>query len=261
MRASFLAVCASLALLAAASFDDADVQELIARGAIVDEDSDDLEARWQDITVGIGMQSPVPRSSIEHVERAVVSESVAELRTRDGERLEVMLERDIHGGLKIPRNWEEAKQLAVRGVEPVASHIKRSGAARLAKRGFRAIITWYTGHDLLNPSCVSHSGWHPTDNSLASALTINWPGSKPKCGDFIKVRAKNSNKSIIVRVVDSCGGCASGSAHVDLTLRAFKALYNVNVGLVTGLQASIVSSPVKGKWTSKYTALYGPRVL
>lgn len=33
-------------------------------------------------------------------------------------------------------------------------------------------ITWYTGHDLLYPSCVQKTQWSPTDSSMVGAVTI-----------------------------------------------------------------------------------------
>lgn len=38
--------------------------------------------------------------------------------------------------------------------------------------------------------------------------------------------------SIIVRVVDLCGGCKPLIPHVDLSVKAFEAFYSLNVGFV-----------------------------
>jgi rare lipoprotein A (peptidoglycan hydrolase) len=44
------------------------------------------------------------------------------------------------------------------------------------------------------------------------------------------VFAAKNNKSVIVRTVDMCGGCAPGIAHVDLSKAAFTALFSLDVG-------------------------------
>ncbi|KXN83718.1 hypothetical protein AN958_00860 [Leucoagaricus sp. SymC.cos] len=75
-------------------------------------------------------------------------------------------------------------------------------------------ITWYTGHDLLSPSCWSKSTWAPTDESFACALTLKGWADRPKCFEFLEC-------------------CAQGSKHVDLTKAAFKALADLDVGILT----------------------------
>ncbi|KAF8138587.1 expansin family protein [Boletus edulis] len=90
-------------------------------------------------------------------------------------------------------------------------------------------ITWYTGHDLLNPSCWSEPTWSPTDKSFVAALTLEgWLG-RPKCFKFIEL----PTKCIFVRVVDTCAGCEKGSKHVDLTQAAFEELAPLSKGVLT----------------------------
>ncbi|EJD53683.1 hypothetical protein AURDEDRAFT_133384 [Auricularia subglabra TFB-10046 SS5] len=93
------------------------------------------------------------------------------------------------------------------------------------------LITWYTGHDLINPSCWSNSGWAPTDESFACALTLTGWTTKPKCFSFLEI-CNGSTKCIFVRVVDTCAGCKAGSKHVDLTKAAFAALADLDVGIL-----------------------------
>ncbi|KAM0790054.1 hypothetical protein ACM66B_005382 [Microbotryomycetes sp. NB124-2] len=126
------------------------------------------------------------------------------------------------------------------------------------KGGKTAVITWYTGQDLKNPSCGRTSGWTPTDNSLVTAPTLQWGANRPPCGAFIQLRAPNSNRAVIVRVWDSCGGCAPHVPHLDLSTRAFKALYPIDVGKVKGVQWSYVGQPFK-KWGRQQVAMYGPK--
>ncbi|OAV92490.1 hypothetical protein PTTG_06392, partial [Puccinia triticina 1-1 BBBD Race 1] len=121
-------------------------------------------------------------------------------------------------------------------------------------------ITWYTGHDLLNPYCAQKSGWTPTDSSLIIAVTQEWK-MRPKCGDFFELVVVDKHvgqvgKSVIARVVDLCGGCAPQVAHADLSKAAFTRLFNLDVGVVSGLAMRKVAPPKK--WN---VALYGPRIL
>ncbi|PLW30279.1 hypothetical protein PCANC_23356 [Puccinia coronata f. sp. avenae] len=121
-------------------------------------------------------------------------------------------------------------------------------------------ITWYTGHDLLNPYCAQKSGWTPTDNSMIIAVTQEWK-QRPKCGDFFELTVVDKHsgqvgKSVIARVVDLCGGCAPQVAHADLSKAAFTKLFNLDVGVVSGLAMRKVAPPKK--WNKD---LYGPRKL
>ncbi|EKM59367.1 uncharacterized protein PHACADRAFT_169913 [Phanerochaete carnosa HHB-10118-sp] len=97
-------------------------------------------------------------------------------------------------------------------------------------------ITWYTGHDLENPSCWSNPSWAPTDASFACALTLDGWTTKPKCFKFLErnsVVCNSPKKCVFVRVVDSCAGCAKDSKHVDLTQAAFEQLADLDTGLLT----------------------------
>ncbi|KAI0269169.1 hypothetical protein BC834DRAFT_615354 [Gloeopeniophorella convolvens] len=114
------------------------------------------------------------------------------------------------------------------------------------------IITWYTGHDLLNPSCWDNSAWAPTDNSFACALTMEGWTSKPKCFQFLEL-CHSSDKCVFVRVVDTCAGCAAGSKHVDLTKRAFGELANLNDGTLT-VRMRPATEPLE--WVE---SLWGPK--
>ncbi|EGG01817.1 uncharacterized protein MELLADRAFT_91896 [Melampsora larici-populina 98AG31] len=121
-------------------------------------------------------------------------------------------------------------------------------------------ITWYTGHDLLNPYCGHKSKWAPTDESLVIAVTQKWD-KRPACGEFLEISiiandGRRKGKSVIARVVDLCGGCKPGVSHADLSKAAFTRLFNLDVGIVSGLAMRKVAPPKK--WSNK---LYGPRVL
>ncbi|EMD40649.1 expansin-like protein [Gelatoporia subvermispora B] len=92
-------------------------------------------------------------------------------------------------------------------------------------------ITWYTGHDLLNPSCWSNPTWNPTDESFAAAVTLSGWKTKPECFKFLEL-CNSPKKCVFVRVVDSCAGCAAGSKHVDLTKAAFTQLADLDEGVL-----------------------------
>jgi len=113
-------------------------------------------------------------------------------------------------------------------------------------------ITWYTGKDLLNPSCWSTPTWAPTDESFACALTLEGWTDRPKCFKFLEL-CNSPKKCVFVRVVDSCAGCAPGSKHVDLTKAAFTQLADLNEGTLT-VQMRQATDP--DGWL---TDLWGPK--
>jgi len=113
-------------------------------------------------------------------------------------------------------------------------------------------ITWYTGHDLKNPSCWSNGNWAPTDSSFACALTLDGWTTRPKCFKFLEL-CNTPKKCVFVRVVDTCAGCAAGSKHVDLTRAAFGALANFDEGVLT-VQLRLATEP--NGW---YENLWGPK--
>ncbi|EAU84698.1 hypothetical protein CC1G_00217 [Coprinopsis cinerea okayama7 len=114
-------------------------------------------------------------------------------------------------------------------------------------------ITWYTGHDLLHPSCWPKGRWAPTDDSFVAALTQKGWASKPKCFKFIEL-CNTPKRCIFVRVVDTCAGCAANSKHVDLTRAAFGALADFDEGILK-VQYRPATQPKE--WHEK---LWGPKV-
>jgi len=114
-------------------------------------------------------------------------------------------------------------------------------------------ITWYTGHDLLNPSCWKNGNWAPTDASYVCALTMDGWQDRPKCFKFIEV-CHTPDKCVFVRVVDTCAGCAAGSRHVDLTKAAFEQLADPDEGILT-VQMRPATEP--DSWSED---LWGPKV-
>ncbi|TFK55784.1 hypothetical protein OE88DRAFT_659236 [Heliocybe sulcata] len=114
-------------------------------------------------------------------------------------------------------------------------------------------ITWYTGHDLQNPSCWANGNWAPTDNSFACALTLEGWTSKPQCFKFLEL-CKDTKTCVFVRVVDTCAGCAPGSKHVDLTKGAFTQLADINEGILQ-VQMRPATDP-SPQW---FEELWGPK--
>jgi hypothetical protein len=89
-------------------------------------------------------------------------------------------------------------------------------------------------------------------------FSSQWPG-KPPCGSFVRIHhGTKKSKSIVVRIVDTCAGCASGSAHLDLTKAAFEKLYDQDVGMVEGLKAKVIPCPskVEQDWNDDVVSLY-----
>ncbi|CAH7690576.1 secreted protein [Phakopsora pachyrhizi] len=103
--------------------------------------------------------------------------------------------------------------------------------------------------------------WTPTDSSLVIAVTQQWSG-RPNCGDFFEISVTGKSQplqlgsSVIARVVDLCGGCKPEVPHADLSKAAFIKLFDLDIGIVSGLQMKKVSPPEN--WDEN---LYGPRVL
>ncbi|KAJ6509939.1 Non-catalytic module family EXPN protein [Mycena vitilis] len=95
----------------------------------------------------------------------------------------------------------------------------------------KVTVTWYTGHDLENPSCWSNTNWAPTDESFVCALTLQGWLDKPQCFDFLEL-CNGPQKCVFIRVVDTCAGCAKASHHVDLTQAPFRRLASLDKGVV-----------------------------
>ncbi|KAJ6515989.1 hypothetical protein C8R45DRAFT_226370 [Mycena sanguinolenta] len=117
----------------------------------------------------------------------------------------------------------------------------------------RVIVTWYTGHDLLNPSCWTNTDWAPTDASFVCALTLRGWLNKPQCFEFLEL-CRDALTCIFVRVVDSCAGCADASHHVDLTKGSFSALADPDQGVAT-MNVRPASHPID-YWLDE---LWGPQ--
>ncbi|KAF5387922.1 hypothetical protein D9615_000314 [Tricholomella constricta] len=113
-------------------------------------------------------------------------------------------------------------------------------------------ITWYTGHDLKNPSCWAQGHWAPTDKSFACATTLHGWHDRPPCFKFLEL-CNTPKKCVFVRVVDSCAGCSPGSRHIDLTRAAFGQLADLDQGT---LNVELRAATEPDEW---YEDLWGPK--
>jgi len=237
MRFYFTTLFAVLAVLISTSkaFENTTHAALEARD--VDDDG------FINLSVGVRMK----RDEISLEKRSELPQSTPLLLRRNPET----------GNIEWPGSFSEALSMAKRDLP----EMMKSSLRRRARKAMRVVITWYTGHDLLYPSCFSdQDNWAPSDESMVAAVTIEWPG-KPKCGSFVRIQHKtNKHKSVVVRIVDTCAGCAAGSAHLDLTKAAFQKLYDEEVGMVEGLKAKVIPTPskIRGNWNDDVISRYGP---
>ncbi|KAJ7744542.1 Non-catalytic module family EXPN protein [Mycena maculata] len=154
---------------------------------------------------------------------------------------------------------EPAKKDAPEKKPAVSNLLSIPQAIKAAFNGLRGegpsestIITWYTGHDLLNPSCWANTPWAPTDSSFVCALTLDGWQNKPECLSFLQM-CNGPEKCVFVRVVDSCAGCAPGSRHVDMTKDSFSQLAPLETGTAT-----VMARPATPPTDIWFEDLWGP---
>ncbi|KAF9357199.1 hypothetical protein BGX26_004072 [Mortierella sp. AD094] len=94
--------------------------------------------------------------------------------------------------------------------------------------------TWFNGHDLKDVACYgdlenknvnAKDGWHIGAVHMKSYSK----GEKDACFQCAKITA--NRRSVVVRVIDDCAGCAPNQ--IDLTASAFKILAPLSQGVVT----------------------------
>ncbi|KAF9498449.1 hypothetical protein BDN71DRAFT_1443276 [Pleurotus eryngii] len=116
------------------------------------------------------------------------------------------------------------------------------------------VITWYTGHDLENPSCWANGDWTPSDQAFVGAVTLEGWADRPSCLKFVEL-CSSPSKCVFVRIVDTCAGCAKGSQHVDLTKGAFQQLASLDDGKLS-VKMRHATNPATGIW---FADLWGPQ--
>ncbi|KAH8106122.1 hypothetical protein BXZ70DRAFT_1004403 [Cristinia sonorae] len=151
------------------------------------------------------------------------------------------------------KSSKSSKKLKKTSANSLTSSVKSILASLKPKGKAEPVtITWYTGHDLENPSCWPNPIWAPSDASFACALTLEGWTTRPSCFKFLEL-CNTPKKCVFVRVVDSCAGCKKGSKHVDLTQAAFKELASLDEGL---LQVQMRQATEPDGWLEN---LWGPK--
>ncbi|KAF9439081.1 hypothetical protein BGZ76_000043 [Entomortierella beljakovae] len=108
--------------------------------------------------------------------------------------------------------------------------------------------TWFNGHDLKGAACYGDllgnsrvnagDSWHIGAVHMASYIG----GEKAACFECAKVTA--GKRSVIVRIIDDCAGCAPNQ--IDLTASAFKVLAPLSKGVVK-TRYEFIRCPYSGK--------------
>ncbi|GJJ76710.1 hypothetical protein EMPS_09069 [Entomortierella parvispora] len=129
-------------------------------------------------------------------------------------------------------------------------HHGATNTVRFGKK-MNGVSTWFNGHDLKAVACYgdlmgnSHvnagDGWHIG----AVPMRFYKGGEKTACFECAKI--SNGRRSVIIRIIDDCAGCAPNQ--IDLTASAFKSLAPLSQGVVH-TKYEFVRCPMKGnlKW-------------
>ncbi|SAM02133.1 hypothetical protein [Absidia glauca] len=95
--------------------------------------------------------------------------------------------------------------------------------------------TWYSGEDLKNAACYGRNGLAPYSATIHSMIGAMAMDEFEDCYKCMKItNNKNTDLSVVVRIVDKCAGCIKGEA-IDLTPAAFKLLApngDLNLGVL-----------------------------
>ncbi|KAG0055301.1 hypothetical protein BGZ83_009059 [Gryganskiella cystojenkinii] len=112
--------------------------------------------------------------------------------------------------------------------------------------------TWFAGKDARSVACYGdlegNSNVNVNDAWHIGAVNLNSysGGEKAACFECAKITYKR--RSVIVRIIDDCQGCASNQ--IDLSKSAFSSLASLSVGVINS-QVQWVKCPSKGiKWPS-----------
>ncbi|KAG0046385.1 hypothetical protein BGZ83_008439 [Gryganskiella cystojenkinii] len=127
--------------------------------------------------------------------------------------------------------------MAIVSVVVEASDFKgKHGATNTVKFGhkIKGLSTWFNGHDLRGAACYgdleNNSNVNAADSWHIGAVHMKFykGGEKTACFECAKITA--GRRSVIVRIIDDCAGCAPNQ--IDLTATAFKALAPLSQGIV-----------------------------
>lgn len=106
--------------------------------------------------------------------------------------------------------------------------VRRMEFSLLKKRDVKSKITFYEDDQLNNAACYGRDGI-PNYNAKPSDR-IGAMSNKNMCYQCVKITNPKNRKSVIVKIIDKCEGCAKNQ--IDLTRQAFASIANTNDGIV-----------------------------
>ncbi|KAF9283853.1 hypothetical protein BGZ68_005064 [Mortierella alpina] len=117
-------------------------------------------------------------------------------------------------------------------------------------RKLKGKSTWFNGHDLKGASCygnlMGNSNVNAKDDWHIAAVKMSHYKGGLRSACFECARITNGKRSIVVRIIDECAGCAPNQ--IDLTASAFKALAPLSQGVVHTTY-EFIKCPSRGlKW-------------
>ncbi|KAF9584181.1 hypothetical protein BGW38_007319 [Lunasporangiospora selenospora] len=108
--------------------------------------------------------------------------------------------------------------------------------------------TWFNGKDLKGAACygnlMGNSNVNAADNWHIGAVHMASYKGNFKAACFECARITYNRRSIIVRLIDDCAGCAPNQ--IDLTASAFKALAPLSKGVIN-TKYEFIPCPSRGK--------------
>jgi len=113
---------------------------------------------------------------------------------------------------------------------------KKSKATQVVKFGKKTSgkSTWFEGHDLKAVACYGdlegNSNVNAGDSWHIGAVHMNYYKGGEKAACFECAKITSGRRSVVVRIIDDCAGCAPNQ--IDLTASAFKELAPLSQGVV-----------------------------
>ncbi|CAG8488967.1 5460_t:CDS:2 [Cetraspora pellucida] len=105
--------------------------------------------------------------------------------------------------------------------------------------------TFYEADQLDNAACYGRNGLKPYNAKSTDLIAALPMSTLDMCYQCLEVRNNDSKKSIIVKIIDKCAGCAPGC--IDLTPGAFAQLGQLKQG-VLNIAWRAVKCPASGQW-------------
>ncbi|RIA86189.1 expansin module family protein [Glomus cerebriforme] len=124
--------------------------------------------------------------------------------------------------------------------------IRRMEFSSLKKRGdVNAKITFYDDDQLDNSACYGNNGIRSYNAKPSDRIGAMSMRGLEKCYQCLKITNPRNNRSVTVKIIDKCVGCAKNQ--VDLTPSAFKQIADLDLGIVN-IKWTPVSCPPKGRF-------------